>query len=73
MNNYKKYCPNVWIAECTEKHEAGEAIIITTKYGKENEHIIHNLVGYRGTQDEPTFLYSITRADGVQQSRKSGK
>jgi len=41
MNNYKKYCPNVWIAECTEKHEAGEAIIITTKYGKENEHIIH--------------------------------
>jgi len=71
MNNYKKYCPNVWIAECTEKHEAGEAIIITTKYGKENEHIIHNLVGYRGTQDEPTFLYSITRADGFNSQERA--
>jgi len=71
MNNYKKYCPNVWIAECTEKHKAGETIIIETKYGKENYHIVHNLVGYRGTKETPTFLYSITRADGFNSQERA--
>ncbi|MCB0744227.1 MAG: DUF3560 domain-containing protein [Ignavibacteriae bacterium] len=64
MNIYKKYCPNVFVAVCEEKHEKGDEITITTKYGKENEHIVHNLVGYSGTQENPLFLYSITRKDG---------
>lgn len=21
MNTYEKYCPNVWVAKCSEKHE----------------------------------------------------
>ena len=37
MNTYMKYCPNVFVAKCEEKHQKGEVIIITTKYGKENE------------------------------------
>jgi hypothetical protein len=37
MNTYKKYCPNVFVAQCEEKHEKGDAIIVVTKYGKENE------------------------------------
>lgn len=48
MNTYKKYCPNVFVAQCTEKHEKGDLIEVSTKYGKENQCIIHNFVGYTG-------------------------
>jgi len=64
MNTYKKYCPNVFIAVCDEKHQKGDEITITTKYGKENKHIIHNFIGYTGTKDDQKFCYSITRSDG---------
>ena len=26
MNKFKKYCPNVWVAECDEEYEKGEII-----------------------------------------------
>lgn len=61
MNTYKKYCPNVFIALCTEAHEKGEIITLTTKYGKENEHEVHNFLGQN---KEGKFMYSITRVDG---------
>lgn len=64
MNTYKKYCPNVFVAQCETEHEKGETITVTTKYGKENEHIVHNFVGYTGTKENPLFCYSITRVDG---------
>lgn len=60
MNTYAKYCPNVFVAKCTEKHEQGETIIVTTKYGKENECIVFNLVA----EKDGFFYYSIVRADG---------
>lgn len=60
MNTYAKYCPNVFVAKCDEKHEKGETIIVTTKHGKENECIVWNFLGERNG----SFLYSITRADG---------
>lgn len=60
MNTYYKFCPNVFLAKCEERHEKGEVISLTTKYGKENEHIVHNLIAERGG----FFFYSITRADG---------
>lgn len=63
-NSYKKYCPNVFVAKCPEKHEKGDIIIVETRYGKENKHIVWNLVGHMGTQEDPFYLYSITRADG---------
>jgi hypothetical protein len=61
MNTYKKYCPNVFVAKCSETHKKGDTINVTTKYGKENEHIVFNRVG---TDDEGNFYYSIIRADG---------
>jgi len=71
MNTYKKYCPNVFIAECTEKHNKGDMITLTTKRGKENEHIVHNLVGYTGTKDNLKYCYSITRLDGFNNQERA--
>ena len=60
MNTYAKYCPNVFVAKCTEQHEKGSTIMVTTKYGKENESIVFNLVA----QKDGYYYYSIVRADG---------
>lgn len=57
---YVKYCPNVWLAKCTEKHQKDDIIEVETKYGKINESIVHNLVYER----DGYYFYSITRADG---------
>lgn len=61
MNTYAKYTANVFVAKCTEQHEKGETIEVTTKYGKENECIIFNLVH---RDKDGNFYYSIVRADG---------
>lgn len=60
MNTYSKYAPNVFLAKCTEKHERGEIIQVTTKYGKENESEVFNLIYER----DGFYFYSIIRADG---------
>lgn len=60
MNTYAKYCPNVFVAKCEEKHTKGDVIEVHTKYGKVNEHIVYNLVAERNG----FFYYSIVRADG---------
>lgn len=71
MNTYRKYCPNVFVAQCSEQHERGDAILIETKYGKEVENEIHNFLGK--TKDG-NFLYSITRTDGTNsQTRAAAK
>lgn len=71
MNTFKKYCPNVFVAQCAEKHEKGEVINLTTKYGKEVESEVHN---YLGKTKEGFFLYSITRIDGTtSQTRAAAK
>lgn len=57
---YSKYCPNVWLAKCTEKHQKGDMIDVETQYGKINESIVHNLV----FEKDGYYFYSITRADG---------
>jgi hypothetical protein len=61
MNTYTKFCPNVYVAKCEEEYTKGDEIIVTTKYEKENECIVHNHVGV--TRDGSN-LYSITRVDG---------
>ncbi len=63
MNKFRKYCPNVWIAECEEEYERGDIIYLETKYGKEVECEVYNLIGRRGTQEEPKWFYSIVRTD----------
>ncbi len=62
MNNtYAKYTANVFVAKCEERHEKGETIVLTTKYGKEHECIVFNLVA---RNKEGFYFYSIVRADG---------
>jgi hypothetical protein len=60
MNTYSKYTANVFLAKCPEPHHKGEEIAVTTKYGKENLCIVHNLI----YEKDGYFFYSITRADG---------
>lgn len=60
MNTYSKFAPNVFLAKCTEKHEKGETISVTTQYGKDNESIVFNLI----MEKDGYFYYSIVRADG---------
>lgn len=60
MNVYSKFCPNVFLAKCEEKYEKGEVIEVTTKYGKENECIVFNLI----YEKNGFYYYSIVRADG---------
>jgi hypothetical protein len=59
-NVYYKYVPHVYLAQCTAPHEKGEVIPVTTQRGKENDSIVHNLIGKKGDY----WYYSITRADG---------
>jgi hypothetical protein len=61
MNIFKKYCPNVWIAECEEEHKKGDIILLTTKYGKEVECEVYNFIGK--TKIDGKFQYSIVRTD----------
>lgn len=61
MNTYAKYTANVFVAKCPEQHEKGETIQVTTKYGKENDCIVFNLVH---RDKDGNFYYSIVRADG---------
>lgn len=60
MNTYYKFAPNVFLAKCEEQHEKGETIIVETKYGKENECIVFNLI----SEKNGCYYYSIVRADG---------
>jgi hypothetical protein len=61
MNTYAKYCPNVFVAKCSEKHESGETILLETKYGNSHECVVYNLVK---EGSDGFFYYSIVRADG---------
>ncbi len=61
MNTYSKFCPNVFLAKCTEKHHKGEVIQVETKYGKENDCEIHNFI----YEKDGFYFYSITRQDGT--------
>lgn len=59
MNRFKKYCPNVWVAECDDECEKGEIIELETKYGKTVECEVYNLV----TEKDGKYYYSIVRLE----------
>ena len=59
MNKFKKYCPNVWVAECEEEYEKGDVIELETKYGKTVECEVYNLVAKSGEK----YFYSIVRLE----------
>ncbi|MFY7884105.1 MAG: DUF3560 domain-containing protein [Dolichospermum sp.] len=60
MNTYSKFCPNVFVAKCTEQHEKGETIELSTKHGNNHDCIVFNFLYQR----DGFFYYSIVRADG---------
>ena len=60
MNTYSKFVPNVFLAKCSEMHEKGETIQLQTKYGKEHDCIVFNLM----FQKDGFYYYSIVRSDG---------
>ncbi len=68
MNTYSKYCPNVFVAKCTEEHQKGETIFIETKYGKEIENEVHNFLG---KSRDGFYLYSVTRLDGFNSQERA--
>ena len=55
-NNYYKYAPNVFLAKCPEKHEKGEVIPVTTKYGKDNDSIVFNLIAEKDNFQATIYL-----------------
>ena len=69
MNVFKKYCPNVWVAQCDEKHDKGEVITLETQYGKEVECEVYNLV----VEKDGKYLYSIVRLEESYATRKAEK
>ncbi|KAA0126415.1 DUF3560 domain-containing protein [Chryseobacterium sp. SN22] len=70
MNTYSKFCPNVFLAKCTERHAKGDIINVSTKYGKENESEVFNLI----YEKDGFFFYSVIRADGTNaQTRAEAK
>ena len=69
MNTYKKFCANVFVAQCEKEYNKGDIITLVTKRGKENEHIVHNLVGRK----DQYFYYSITRVDGYNLQERAKK
>lgn len=60
MNTYAKYCPNVFLMETENEYKKGDTATITTKYGKEHEVVVFNLVYAKAGKR----YYSIVRADG---------
>ena len=59
MNKFKKYCPNVWVAECEEEYEKGDIIQLETKYGKEVDCEVYNLLANKNE----FFYYSVVRIE----------
>lgn len=68
-NKFKKYCPNVFVAECESKHEKGEFINLTTKYGKDVECEVHNFLGELNGK----YLYSIVRTEDINYASKKAE
>lgn len=59
MNTFKKYCENVFVAECQEQYNSGDIIEVTTKYGKIATCEVYNLVMIK----DGLYYYSIVRTD----------
>ena len=70
MNRFKKYCPNVWVAECEEEYERGDIIQLETKYGGEVDCEVYNLI----LQKDKLYYYSVVRVeDKTYAERKAEK
>lgn len=69
MNKFRKYCPNVWVAECEEEYEKGEIIQLETKYGKEIDCEVYNLIA----KNTDKFFYSIVRIEDLSYAQRKAE
>lgn len=69
MNKFKKYCPNVWIAECEDEYEKGDIIQLETKYGKEVDCEVYNLIARKND----LFYYSIVRIEDMSYAERKAE
>lgn len=70
MNKFRKYCPNVWVAECEEEYKKGDIIQLTTKYNKEVDCEVYNFL----FEKDELYYYSIVRIeDKTYAERKAEK
>ena len=69
MNKFKKYCPNVWVAECDEEYQKGEIIELETKHGKSIECEVFNLVA----KNSGKFYYSIVRLEELTYAQRKAE
>lgn len=70
-NTFMKYCPNVFVAKCENKHDKGEIVELETKYGKAVPVEIYN---YLGKTKDGFFAHSFVRVDGLNsQARAENK
>ena len=69
MNKFKKYCPNVWVAECDDEYEKGEIIELETKYGKTVECEVYNLI----SQKDDKYYYSIVRLEDMTYAQRKAE
>ena len=69
MNKFKKYCPNVWVAECDDEYEKGDIIELETKYGKTVECEVYNLV----LQKDDKYYYSIVRLEDMTYAQRKAE
>lgn len=69
MNKFKKYCPNVWVAECDDEYEKGDIIELETKYGKEVECEVYNLI----LQKDDKYYYSIVRLEDMTYAQRKAE
>lgn len=67
---YKKYCPNVFVAQCEKKHEKGEIIYVQTSRGNLHECEVWN---YIGMSRDGLHMYSITRTDGTNKATMAAR
>ncbi|OPA77359.1 DUF3560 domain-containing protein [Campylobacter pinnipediorum] len=69
MNRFKKYYPNVFIAECDESHDKGEIIELTNTYGKTSKHEVFNLIANKNGK----FYYSIVRIEDKSRAQRKAE
>ena len=70
MNKFKKYYPNVFIAECEEEYNKGDLIEVSTKYGKEVQCEVFTLIANKNEK----YYYSIVRVESENYAqRKANK
>lgn len=69
MNKFKKYCPNVWVAESEDEYEKGDIIELETKYGKTVECKVYNLVANKNGK----YYYSIVRLEDMNYAERKAE